>query len=259
MPLDPQGFGRRPAVTRESLQAVQQTATSGGSGSSFFVSPLWGQIRGILIGVGILAAMYGVYVWMMKEFGRGLDQHWATNVGYPDVEDAFKRTASKDVELERVHNDCKSRSDFIGRNKPRTMADVVSADGITIGRAVTYVSCLATENPARFCQPAHRSHLVAAVRDYYRLMAKMRDERVLMNASPFAANRNALMGIPSREMLPTTQPPGAESDPRVIDALKALIANGYLTRRDLAAMSGGMPTDLELALRGVEPKRKGCG
>ena len=92
----------------------------------------------------------------MKGFGRVLDRHWSQNVGYPGVEDAFKRSGNTDKLLERVHNDCKSRSDFVGRNKPTSRDDVISGDDIILGRTVTYLSCLANEQPARFCQAPHR-------------------------------------------------------------------------------------------------------
>ena len=252
-------FGQRQAITRDTLRSIQgvSPAAARDDGVNFFSSPLWRQLRGMLIGIAIVGLLVAVYIATMKGFGRALDQHWAQYVGYPSVEDAYARSGAKDTLLEQVHNDCKSRSDFVGRNKPKTMNDVVSADGITKGRAATYVSCLAAEKPKRLCQAVHRSHLLAAVRDYYRLLAKMREEHVMMNGGPFAANR-ALMGGPVSETFPSTSPMAMESDPRVIEALKTLVSNGYLPRRDLIA-AAGRPSDLEVALRGVEPKQKGCG
>jgi hypothetical protein len=253
------GFGRRPGITRQSLQSVQaEPATSGESGRSRFSLPM--PVRGLLIGFATVGLLLAVYVASMKGFGRALDQHWETNVGYPGVEDAYRRSAGagSDKLLEQVHNDCKSRSDFVGRNTPKTHADVMSADAMIIGESVTYLSCLAREKPARFCTKAHRTHLLAAVRDYYRLKGKMREEHVLMNSGPFAVNRNALMGGPTRETFPSTSPLALESDPRVIDAFKALVIGGYVTRRDLVGATGGWPNDLDLVLRGVEPRQKGC-
>ena len=251
------GFGHRQPVTRESLKAVQgvpeSSSSSGGSGFS-----LPKPVLGLLVGFGVIGLLFATHVTAMKGFGRALDQHWAQNVGYPEVDHAYERSGSSDKLLEQVHNDCHSRSDFIGRNRPKTHADVISADGITIGRAVSYLSCLATEKPARFCQTPHRSHLLAAVKNYYRLKAKMREEQVFMNSGPFAANRNALMGGPSRETFPSTSPRALESDTRVIDAMKALVAGGYVFRRELIDATGGWPNDLDLVLRGVEPKQKGC-
>ena len=49
-----------------------------------------------------------------------------------------------------------------------------------------------------------------------------------------------------------------ESDPSVAAALKALVTGGYVPRRDLVGATGGWPSDLDLVLRGVEPKQKGC-
>ena len=71
-------------------------------------------------------------------------------------------------------------------------------------------------------------------------------------------NRNALIGVPTREIIPTTSPMAAESDPRIVGAFKALVSSGYVTRRELVSATGGWPNDLDLVLRGVEPKQKGC-
>jgi hypothetical protein len=252
------GFGRRPVINREGLKSIQQEPAVAQGDSEGASLSLPKPVLGLLLGFGVIALLFGTHVAAMKGFGRALDQHWAQNVGYPEVDDAFKRSGSADRLLEQVHNNCKSQSDFVGRNTPHTMNDVVSADGISIGRAVTYLSCLATENPARFCQALHRGHLLAAVKDYYRLKAKMREEQVFMNAGPFAANRNALMGGPSREAFPSTSPLTLESDTRVIVAMKALVAGGYLSRRELIGATGGWPNDLEVALRGGGPKQRGC-
>jgi hypothetical protein len=250
------GFGRRQAIPRESLKTMQ--AAPAGNGRSGF--PVPAPVRGLLIGFGIVGLLFAVHVATMKGFGRALDRHWAENAGYPGVEDAYRRSAGagSDKLLEQVHNDCKSRSDFVGRNRPNTRAEVMSGDDVILGRSVTYLSCLANEKPARFCEAPHRSHLFAAIKDHYRLKAKMREEHVLMNSGPFAATRNALIGGPTREMFPTTSPMAAESDPRVIGALKPLIVGGYVTRRDLISATGGWPNDFDLVLRGVEPKQKGC-
>jgi hypothetical protein len=196
----------------------------------------------------------------MKGFGRALDRYWAENAGYPGLDDAYKRTtaAGSDKLLEQVHNDCKSRSDFVGRHRPKTHAEVMSADEITIGRAVIYLSCLAYERPARFCEARHRAHLFAAVKDYYRLKSKIREEHAFMNASPFAAERNALIGVPTREIIPTTSPRAAASDPRIVGALKALVSSGFISRRELVSATGGWPNDLDFVLRSAEPKQKGC-
>jgi hypothetical protein len=254
---DSNGFGRRQSITIEHLKA-RAAAETGGSGRFRLALPA--PVKGLLIGFGAVGFLFAVHVAAMKGFGRALDRHWAENVGYPGIEDAYQRSsgAGADKLLEQVHNDCKSRSDFVGRNRPKTHADVMSGDDVALGRAVTYLSCLAGEKPARFCWAAHRAQLFAAIKDYYRLKAKMREEHVLMNSGPFAANRNALIGAPTRELVPTTSPMAAESDPRVIAALKALVVQGHATSRGLVRATGGWPNDLDLVLRGVEAKQKGC-
>jgi hypothetical protein len=99
-----------------------------------------------------------------------------------------------------------------------------AAGGSKVGKASAYVACLAAENPKRLCQAAHRTHFIAAMRSYYRVQAQNRDAKV-------------------------------KTDPQVAEALKAVIANGHIPRRDIMAAGAG---DLETVLRGVEAKRGGC-
>ena len=168
------GFGRRRPTTRQELQATQQAPAGGGAGGFMLPASV-----GLLLGFGIVSLLFAINFTAMKGFGRALDRHWSENVGYPGVEDAFNRVGSTDKLLEQVHNDCKSRSDFVGRDKPRKRGDVMqSVDETILGRAVVYLSCLATAQPERFCQAVHRKHLFAAVKDYYRLKGKIREEQV---------------------------------------------------------------------------------
>ena len=89
-------------------------------------------------------------------------------------------------------------------------------------------------------------------------MGRVREERVISTSGPFALERSALIGAPGgRERSATTTPPSAQTDERVVNSLRALLVNGYLSRSDLAPVLGP-PGDLDLALRGAEPKRAGC-
>jgi hypothetical protein len=233
------------------VASIAVTSVSGSSGA----------FSGVLFGLAIVACLVGGYVVIMKGFGRALDQHWRENVGYPGIEDAYKRTASGDVSLERVHNDCKSRSDFTRLDQARTRAlDGPRLDGLYAGesalnQAAYYLSCLTGEQPERFCQPAHRAHLITALEDYYRLMGRVRQERWMATSSPFSATR--VFGAPSHEAIPTTPMPSVQTDERVVAGLRTLLQNGYVSRSDLAPVMGA-PGDLEIALKGVEPRKSGC-
>jgi len=266
-----QGFGKRKPEERQSYVAPDGAPakskggqTAGLDVASIAVAPVGGSggaLSGILFGLAIVACLVGGYVVMMKGFGRALDQHWRENVGYPGIEDAYKRTAGGGVTLERIHNDCKSRSDFVRLDQGRTRAlDGPGLDGLYAGesalnQAAYYLSCLAGTQPERSCQEAHRSHLVTALKDYYRLMGRVRQEYFMATSSPFSATR--VFGSPGREAVPTTPMPSSQTDERVVSGLRTLLQNGYLSRRDLAPVTGA-PGDLELALKGVEPRRTGC-
>jgi hypothetical protein len=99
-----------------------------------------------------------------------------------------------------------------------------AAGASPVRKTSTYVACLAAENPKRLCQATHRTHFIAAMRSYYRAQAQSRETTI-------------------------------RTEPQVAEALKAVIVNGHIPRRDIIAAG---PSDLETALRGVEAKRSGC-
>ena len=92
----------------------------------------------------------------------------------------------------------------------------------TVRQAAAYVACLAAENPRRLCQAAHRTHFLAAMTNYYRLQAKNREIKI---------------------------------SPEVVEAIKGVVANGFIPRRDVIATGQG---NLETALSGIEAKKSGC-
>jgi hypothetical protein len=240
-------FGRRRPSERKSVLSTSESsagtselieAARSGGGSSPLGVPLVRQLGGILLG-----ALVGV-----------------GNVGYPGVEDAYQRTVRPDASLEAIHNDCKSRSDFVRLDQGQAQAfegfyGLYSGEA-ALAKAAYYVSCLTVEKPARMCHAAHRAHLIAALKDYNRLMGRVREERMMSTSGPFAAVRMTLMAPSSRDRGATT-PPSARSDERVVYGLRMLIVDGYLSHRDLEPVLGP-PGELGPALRGVEPKRAGC-
>jgi Na+-transporting methylmalonyl-CoA/oxaloacetate decarboxylase gamma subunit len=223
--------------------------------------PLVWQLRGLLIGVGIVFFLIAVYVVAMKGFGRALDKAWVENAGYPGVEDAYKRSSRTDVALEAVHNDCKSRSDFVQLDNNRTRAldgfQDLSVGLSALNTSATYLSCLMGHPPERLCKAAHRDHLIAALKDYYRLMMRVREERMMSTGGPFAATRMTLLGTSGRDVYAATASVTDQTDGRVLNGVRRLLGDGYLSRRDLAPVLGPQ-RDLELKLQGVVARKAGC-
>jgi hypothetical protein len=230
--------------------------------ASILRSRLIKQLGGILIGVGILIGLQAVYVVSMKGFGRALDQHWKDNFGYPGLEDAYLATKSRDNALEQAHNHCNARTDFVQLGRAERNA-LEGFDGLYSGesalaKASLYVSCLTTQSPSRFCQPPHRTHLVAALTDYYRLMSKVREERYLATTSPFAVEKGMLIHPGGSPHGATGSPPSGQSDPRIVDGLRGLITAGYLSHSDLDGLPTALAGDLRGQLRTVKPARTAC-
>jgi hypothetical protein len=226
-------YGQRPGlITRQSLQALQdsQAAEYGES----FGSAVWGQWRGVLAGVAVIAIMVGGYFALNKGLPRVVERFWTGDTSAPGIEDAYKRSGladgatGKDLLLEQVHNACRSRSEFVVRGQPKN-PDGTLSDSSALLKQATYLSCLAAERPSRFCQAAHRSHLLMSVRDYFKLQANTQ----------------------------RTGPQG--SDPRVLATLVSIVERGYVARRDLVGAASGWSSDLDTALANVTPSRRGCG
>jgi hypothetical protein len=231
----------------------RDTIDLGGGGEKFKT------LRGILFAVGVLFALAAGYVGVMKGLGRSLDRFWFAEL--PSVEDAYRRSTGSDALLEQVHNNCKSRSDFVGQLDRRRLdpAEIFQALNGEVGlsKAAMYVSCLATEQPERFCKPAHRAHLVAAVKEYFSVLGRVRAQRAFMSNGPFAAVQTELMAAGGRDTRRNTPLPSAQTDERLVGGLRRAIMDGYLSQRDFSSVFG-LPGDLETRLRGVEPRRDGC-
>jgi Na+-transporting methylmalonyl-CoA/oxaloacetate decarboxylase gamma subunit len=222
--------------------------------------PLVWQLRAVLVGVGIVFFLIAVYVVAMKGFGRALDKAWVENAGYPGVEDAYKRGRT-DTALDAVHNDCKARSDFVQLDNGRTRAFDGFPDlyvGVSaLNTSAVYLSCLMGYPPERLCKAAHRDHLIAALKDYYRLMMRVREERMMSTGGSFAATRMTLLGTSGRDLQAATASATEQTDARVLNGVRRMLSDGYLSRRDLAPVLGPR-SDLELKLQGVVARKAGC-
>lgn len=167
------------------------------------------KLRRMVFWIGAGALMIGIYVGT-KGSGQNLPQFWKKNSNTV-VDEAYVPIGAKDVFLDQANKTCRSRGEAAG--------------GSAVGKAVAYVVCLAGENPRRLCQAAHRTHFIAAMRNYYKMQTQSRE-------------------------------PVIRTDPQVAEALKDIITNGYIPRRDIVAAG---PSDLDAALHGVDTRRAGCG
>src|SRR5215218_737856 len=148
------GFGRRNAV--RPTPPAEPT------------SPLLKQIGGILVGVAIAFALGGAYVVLMKQAGRTLDQKFVENFTAGAPAEAIQRIKEVDANLDDIHRTCTARTKTVGLDRAQSQAvegymQLFSGES-ELARGAAYIECLATSQPARFCQKPHKAHLVAAVR-----------------------------------------------------------------------------------------------
>lgn len=216
------------------------------------------QIGGILAGVAIVFAVVTFYVSGMKSAGRALDKQWAENAGYPALDQRANAPATDD----KLRTTCLARAKQ-ARLNPTMARELDYFTNIRVGenrleQYVAFIDCLVTEQPRRLCQAEHRAHLVGALRDYFRLRIRVREEW-LMARSPRSASSMGLVAQPGQHGV-SAQYPSERTDPRIVTGLRSLIERGYLTPADLGAgFLSRMPGNLDEYLKGVEAKKKSCG
>jgi hypothetical protein len=263
------GFGRRPSVRDELLRRAgagpaepPRAGPEANAGlSELLTSRGAKQIGGIALGVAIVFAAVAVYVQGMKSAGRALDRQWAENAGYPTLDQVPPTRANSPSTYNELRTACQERAKRA--DLPRAMdRDLDMFVNIRVGesqllRHAAFIDCLITEHFARLCQGEHRQHLAGAVRDYFRLRLRVREEWMMVR-TPFG-QAMGLKQLPGRDGI-STRFPSERTDPRIVDGLKSLIADGYMTRADLGGgFFSRMPGDLEEQLKGVERQKRSCG
>lgn len=261
------GFGRRTPLRdnlppRPSAGPAEPVEPAGPGLVEILTSRGMKQIGGIVVGVAIVFAAITLYVSGMKSAGRALDRHWAVNAGYPTLDQQPPTRPNAPSTYNELRTSC------LATAKKADLGRAMSNDldyftNIRVGERqlmqhAAFIDCLITEHPGRFCQPEHRAHLAGAVRDYFRLRMRVREEW-MMARSPLSAPGRGLVAMPGRQGV-SAQYPSERTDPRVVDGLKSLIVAGYLTPADLGAgWFSRMPGDLSEQFQGVEAKKRSCG
>ena len=254
------GFGRRTHPARNN--PVRQPAPgpvepAGPSLVDLLTSRGVRQIGGILAGVAVMFAVVTLYVSGMKSAGRALDKSWAENAGYPALDQQPAR-ANAPATDDKLRNACLARAKAAGLNRVMDR-ELDYFTNIRVGenqleQHAAFIDCLITEQPRRLCQPEHRAHLAGALRDYFRLRMRVREEW-MMARSPMSAAGHGLIAMPG-----SAQFPSERTDPRIINGLRSLVTDGYLTTADLGAgLFSRMPGDLNDQLNGIERKKRSCG
>jgi Na+-transporting methylmalonyl-CoA/oxaloacetate decarboxylase gamma subunit len=258
------GFGRRTPMRdnpppRPNPSPVEPT---GPSLVDLLTSRGMKQIGGMLLGVAIVFAVITIYVSGMKSAGRALDKHWAENAGYPTLDQLPPRRENTPSTYNELRTACLATAKKAGLSRA-TNNELDYFVNIRVGedkleQHAAFIDCLITQHPGRLCQTEHRAHLVGAVRDYFHLRTRVREEW-MMARSPLSAPGVGLVGMPGRHGI-SAQYPSERTDPRIVSGLRSLIESGHLTTADLGAgFFSRMPGDLGEQLKGAEAKKRTCG
>jgi hypothetical protein len=249
MSFEGNGFGRRPNIREELAGRINTRGTSA--------------IGGVAFGIAIVLAVMTFYVVSMKSAGRALNNSWTQNAGYPALDNPPVQRADAGTPYSELRTACKRRAEKVQLSRA-TSLELDYHVNIRVGERqldqhVAFIDCLITETPARFCRPEHRVHLVEAVRSYFRLRMRVREEWAMARNNPFGAHAAGLMPLPGAHGV-TTRFPSQQTDARIVTGLAGLIANGYLTPADLGAgLFSRMPGDLGELLKDAARKTNRCG
>jgi hypothetical protein len=258
MSVQGNGFGNRKPTIRDDM-AAQATAQGSGGGISRGIS----QIGGVTIGIAIVLAVATFYIVSMKSAGRALSDHWAQNAGYPQIDNPPVKRADQGATYNELRTTCKPRAERVQISQAMRQ-DLDYYPNIWVGEEqvmqhAAFVDCLITEMPTRLCRPEHRAHLVDAVRTYFRMRVKVREEWAMTRNNPFGAHAVGLVAAPGSTGV-SARYPSERTDPRIVAGLRDLIAKGYITPTDLGGGAfSRMPGDLAETLKGVERKQQSCG
>jgi hypothetical protein len=240
-------------------------ASNGTSQVAISNSPLVKQIGGVALGVALAFALGAGFVHMMKQAGRTLDQKFVERATPGSPEGTIKNVKNPDMNLQAIQQTCTEQAKSVKLNVAQMRATdgymELSSGEDELLRGAAFVECLATTLPARFCLAAHKTHLVEATRQYAKLNNQMREAWFIATGGPGGLNKAALMGTPHRlEQRVALGMPSAVMSPSMLASLRTLVADGYVTIKDFAGLTGiGAPRELREALNDVKPTKAACG
>lgn len=236
-------------------------------------SPLWAQLRRLVIGVGIgLALLVGGNLLFMPMLGRSLTAQFEG----PPVQTALDPAATAN---ETALSDICPAADFGVRVQTWESGELnafevkVVHEGQKVQAFARHVACNLITDLARLCKPQARRIMAHQVRTY---LAMRRDGQSFaedtarqMHARSVAPDAmraaNILWSRSSRDA-PSDVPAhvtAAKSlfdlDSEVLDGLRSLIRFGYLSSSDFSGFLGlSMPVELGPIFDGIQPETRAC-
>jgi hypothetical protein len=228
-------------------------------------SPLTRQVGGILFGVAIAFAIGAGFILTMKYAGRLLDNKFVESATPGAPQEAIKQIKNADSGLKAIQETCTQRA----KEAKLTPAQSRATDGYMelyageseMTEAAAFVECLATSKPSRFCQAPDKKHLIEATRQYAKLNLQMAQAWWMAMGGPGGANKASLTGAPyTAQQREALRMPSVIMSPTMVAALRSLVQDGWVSAKDLAALTGnGVPPQFKETLANIQPKKGACG
>ena len=262
------GFGKRGLASAPQQRRSERRPDSHRperSGASLQMPRLALQMGGFIVGIAIVFGILSANRAVMRQVGRSMDKAFEEKFDAAmrgnDPRIAFEAIADPDPVLKSVHAKCDAaykRAKLTKRqeNAVPKLSDLWHSETQT-AKAAAYITCLTRSSPKRFCDPAHRKHLVAAFDQYlihrHHVGEQWKAEMLAFGANigrndPLASEINRRLNMPS-----------VVTSPQMFDGIRDLVAAGYITPADFGGFAGfGIPDMILRVTDGVEAGKADC-
>lgn len=221
-------------------------------------------IGGMVVAVVVAMALGAGAVVLVQQLGL-LGSSAATQSAAPVASPVVRPRVT--IDLDTVTQNCTAQARS-GMNHP-SRPDANEIHGDMTGRIAAvgaFLECLARTEPARFCRPADKQHLVEKVKQYFLLA-----QAVKVSAKTVAGGA----GLGPAGMIAMPPPPAggeaavgaavldamanATRQPSLMEALRGLAREGYIRASDFGiALGFGVPEPIVEALKDVPRKKNVC-
>jgi hypothetical protein len=220
--------------------------------------------RRILLGVATALILGATLFQLMKYAGRVLDRKFQKSMENVDmrVPERPINHFGVDESVQALHQACMERAKDGKLNDAQIRAadgrqDIIVGEG-ELARGSAYIECFAkAQPPLLFCLAPHRTQLVGAMGQYFKLYALMRKAWTVAAEESGRAQKTVPTAAAYRlEQRIALSMPSAVMSPSMLAALRSLAASGYVSIENFAGLTG--IGELREALIKIAPNKAAC-